>query len=152
MKKLYTLCYITKPGYILLGMKKRGFGVGHWNGFGGKVREGEGVEEAANRELEEEAGIRATVLQEKGLLDFSFEGKEDILEVRVFSAMGFLGEPEETEEMCPQWFAWEDIPYDAMWPSDRFWLPWLLAGKNFQGTVHFDAGGDIIIRQEIKEV
>ncbi|CAN0505072.1 unnamed protein product, partial [Ectocarpus sp. 12 AP-2014] len=32
---------------ILLGMKKRGFGEGKWNGFGGKVESGESVEEAA---------------------------------------------------------------------------------------------------------
>ncbi|CAN0403706.1 unnamed protein product, partial [Ectocarpus sp. 8 AP-2014] len=44
---------------ILLGMKKRGFGEGKWNGFGGKVESGESVEEAAKRELMEEAGLTA---------------------------------------------------------------------------------------------
>ncbi len=44
---------------ILLGMKKRGFGKGKWNGFGGKVSQNESVLEGAQRELQEEAGIRA---------------------------------------------------------------------------------------------
>ncbi len=40
-KKVLTLVYILKDDQILLGMKKRGFGVGKWNGFGGKVKLGE---------------------------------------------------------------------------------------------------------------
>jgi 8-oxo-dGTP diphosphatase/2-hydroxy-dATP diphosphatase len=38
-------------------MKKRGFGKGKWNGFGGKVEEGECIEDSAIRELEEECGL-----------------------------------------------------------------------------------------------
>ena len=39
-------------------MKKRGFGKGKWNGFGGKVEEGECIEDSAVRELEEECGLQ----------------------------------------------------------------------------------------------
>jgi 8-oxo-dGTP pyrophosphatase MutT (NUDIX family) len=46
-KRILTLCIIHKDSKILLGMKKRGFGAGFWNGFGGKVKEGESIEEAA---------------------------------------------------------------------------------------------------------
>src|SRR3989338_6433965 len=56
-RKILTLCLVQKDGRVLLGMKKRGFGMGKWNGFGGKVDAGETVEEAAKRELFEEAGI-----------------------------------------------------------------------------------------------
>lgn len=45
------------PWRILLGLKKRGFGAGKWNGFGGKVEKGETIEAAALRELEEESGL-----------------------------------------------------------------------------------------------
>ena len=38
-------------------MKKRGFGAGRWNGFGGKVAPAETIEDAARRELLEEAGV-----------------------------------------------------------------------------------------------
>ena len=37
-RKLLTLVFLREGRRVLLGMKKRGFGVGKWNGFGGKVR------------------------------------------------------------------------------------------------------------------
>ena len=72
MKKLLTLCIIHQDGKVLLGMKKRGFGVGKWNGFGGKVEAGEAIEDAAKRELFEEVGLNALDLQKLGVLDFSW--------------------------------------------------------------------------------
>ena len=50
--KLLTLVLVVQPGRVLLGMKKRGFGEGKWNGFGGKVQSGETIEEAARRCVE----------------------------------------------------------------------------------------------------
>lgn len=47
--KLLTLVMIMKDNRLLLGMKKRGFGKGRWNGFGGKVQGGETIIEAAKR-------------------------------------------------------------------------------------------------------
>lgn len=47
--KLLTLVLVVQPGRVLLGMKKRGFGAGRWNGFGGKVQSGETIEDAARR-------------------------------------------------------------------------------------------------------
>ena len=47
--KLLTLLFVLTPGKVLLGMKKRGFGKGRWNGFGGKVQEGETIEDGAIR-------------------------------------------------------------------------------------------------------
>ena len=47
--KLYTLIYVLKDDVVLLGMKKRGFGVGRWNGFGGKVMDGEDIAAGAKR-------------------------------------------------------------------------------------------------------
>lgn len=47
--KLLTLVLVVQPGRVLLGMKKRGFGAGKWNGFGGKVQPGETIEDAARR-------------------------------------------------------------------------------------------------------
>ena len=69
-RKILTLCIIHEHPRVLLGMKKRGFGQGKWNGFGGKVNDGESIEEAAVRELEEEAGIRVQALKFMGMLDF----------------------------------------------------------------------------------
>jgi len=52
-RKLLTLVFIIEQERILLGMKKRGFGAGWWNGFGGKVQQGETIEEAAKRSTTE---------------------------------------------------------------------------------------------------
>lgn len=48
-KKVLTLVFVREAGKILLGLKKRGFGEGLWNGFGGKVEEGETVLQGAKR-------------------------------------------------------------------------------------------------------
>ena len=86
MNKLLTLCLITKEDNILLGMKKRGFGTGIWNGFGGKVQKGESIEEATVRETKEEAGIDVKNIWDTGVLEFEFEGNPEILEVHLFKA------------------------------------------------------------------
>ena len=65
-KRLVTLCIIHKHPKILLGMKKRGFGAGRWNGFGGKVNIVEAIEDSAKREFREEAGIEVKNLNKVG--------------------------------------------------------------------------------------
>ena len=47
--KVLTLAFIRETTRVLLGLKKRGFGEGRWNGFGGKVQTGESIELAAKR-------------------------------------------------------------------------------------------------------
>ena len=47
--KVLTLAFLRRSGEILLGFKKRGFGAGRWNGFGGKVEPGETIEQGARR-------------------------------------------------------------------------------------------------------
>jgi 8-oxo-dGTP diphosphatase/2-hydroxy-dATP diphosphatase len=138
-------------------MKKRGFGAGRWNGFGGKVVEGETVEDGARRELLEEAGVVAEDLKEVGIIDFMFENDPKILEVHFFKASKISGKPKETEEMKPKWFHIDKIPFENMWTDDKFWMPFLLSDKNFKGRFLFDRPSDTeyqskIIEQEIKEV
>src|SRR3989344_1106791 len=137
MIKKLTLCIIHQHPQVLLGMKKRGFGMGRWNGFGGKVEPGESVEDAAKRELFEEAGIKATDVEKVGHIEFEFVGEPEILEVSVFRADKFEGEPTESEEMKPQWYHVDEIPFDQMWPDDKVWFPHFLAGKKFKAKFVF---------------
>lgn len=136
---------------MFLGMKKVGFGRGRWNGFGGKVEEGESIKAAAARELEEEAKVASADLRKRGLLTFSFEGNPEVLEVHIFSGSAIQGVPQETDEMRPRWFKVSDIPYDAMWPDDRHWLPLLLSGKNFQGDFYF-RDNKTLLRHNLREI
>lgn len=151
MKKILTLCIVCDEGRVLLGMKKRGFGVGRWNGFGGKLENGESLEEGAAREMKEEAGITPTEMSKVGILDFSFADKSGDLEVHVFKVDAFSGEPVETEEMFPEWFSYDEIPYVQMWSDDKEWLPFLLTRKLFRGRFVFDAPATLEHAGEILE-
>ncbi|MBN2197789.1 8-oxo-dGTP diphosphatase [Candidatus Wolfebacteria bacterium] len=151
MKKLFTLCIIYQNPMVLLGMKKRGFGLGRWNGFGGKVQNGETIENAANRELKEEAGIEAKFLEKVGIIDFEFENNPEILQVHIFKTEDFFGELKESEEMKPQWWHIDKIPFKEMWPDDIYWMPLFLNGKKFKGRFFFGES-DVILEQELLEV
>jgi 8-oxo-dGTP diphosphatase/2-hydroxy-dATP diphosphatase len=150
-KKLTTLCIVHKHPQVLLGMKKRGFGVGRWNGFGGKVTEGESIERATIREMHEEAGIRINDLEKVGILTFEYQGKGECVEVHVFRAEECAGEPTESEEMKPQWFYIDEIPFKDMWPDDIYWFPLFLKRKKFMGHFLFE-GYDTILKQTLTVV
>jgi len=150
-RKLMTLVVIHQHPRVLLGMKKRGFGAGKWNGFGGKVLEGETIHQAAQRELAEECGLTATDLDERGTLDFRFTDKPgEVLEVHFFRTTAFTGQPVESEEMEPRWFHLDEIPFDRMWTDDPLWMPLFFAGKKFTGSFLFD--GDRIIEHTLQTV
>lgn len=152
MKKILTLCLAVREWQVLLGMKKRGFGAGRWNGFGGKVEEGESIEEGARREMREECGVTIGKMEKVGIHEFEFAAKRgEILEVHVFRVDAWSGEPVETEEMRPEWFAFSDIPYGTMWPDDIHWFPLFLEGKRFRTKFLFDEG-DGVISQDIAQV
>lgn len=144
MKKILTLCIIHQGDRVLLGLKKRGFGEGKWNGFGGKVTQGETIEAAAGRELFEEVGITAVDMKKLGVLDFSWQGKpDDILQVHIFKAKEFTGEPRESEEMKPQWFSLAQIPFEKMWADDKHWLPLFLNDQQLTGRFVFDKNNNV---------
>ena len=147
--KLLSLCIVREGDKVLLGMKKRGFGAGFWNGFGGKVEPGETIEQGARRELQEEAGIVAASLTQVGRIDFDFVDDPVRLEVHVFLVDGFTGIPMETEEMRPQWYDLAAIPYEKMWLDDRYWLPLALEGKLFKGRFLF-RGTDKIVEYALE--
>lgn len=144
MRKILTLCIIHEDSRVLLGMKKRGFGTGRWNGFGGKVQDGESIEAAMIRETEEECGLTPVEFHKYGILEFSFENDQDILETHVFKCTRYRGTLGESEEMRPKWFSDSAIPFDDMWQDDAFWFPFLLRNKHFQGKYHFNAQHQIL--------
>ena len=143
-KTLMTLSIpISEEGKVLLGMKKRGFGEGFWNGFGGKVEKDEKIIESAKRELQEEAGVQAEYLFKAGEIVFTHNYDDEVIEMPVFRIEKILGQPKETEEMKPQWFLFEEIPYDKMWPDDSYWLPLFLEKKLFKAKFIFNRKNEL---------
>ena len=150
-----TLCLFVDKGKILLGMKKRRFGTGKWNGFGGKLENGESVHENIVRELKEEisVAVKPEDTEKVGLIDFYFFDKPEWNQkMHVFLVKSWEGEPQESEEMKPQWFDVKDIPFDTMWPDDKHWLPMVLAGKKVEGKFNLVNEGAQIDGFDIREI
>jgi 8-oxo-dGTP pyrophosphatase MutT (NUDIX family) len=135
--KLLTLVIPRRNGQLLLGLKKRGFGTGLWNGFGGKVEADESVIAGAARELEEECGLRAQSLRRRGTLNFHWQEQPQPWEVAVYDCTEWSGTVTESDEMRPAWVDVEELPYDTMWPDDRHWYPFFLQDQAFEGTFWF---------------
>lgn len=144
MKKPLTLGLLLKNDKLLLGLKKRGFGEGRWNGFGGKLMPDESLQEAAVREFEEECAIKPTKMEKVGNIEFVFQGQEETLDVHFFKILEYIGKETETEEMKPKWFDLDKIPFELMWPDDKYWMPLFLAGKKFKGKILFKDANTII--------
>lgn len=126
---------------LLLGLKKKGFGKGKWNGIGGKFEPSSGdsnILDTAIRETEEEIKVKARDLEKVAILDFYYlDNNECDQQVHVFLCSSWLGDPQESDEMKPVWFKEKEIPFDKMWADDRFWLPEILKGEKLEGEFIF---------------
>jgi 8-oxo-dGTP diphosphatase len=145
-----TICFIVEEDRMLLIEKKRGLGEGFYNGPGGKIEGGESPRQAAKREVREEVKIKVEELEKVGELKFFSDG-EPFMFGHVFKTKSYLGEPEETEEARPKWFSKDSIPYDQMWPADRYWIPELLEGRKFKGCIEFGENGKELQDWNIEE-
>ena len=137
---------------ICLAMKKRGFGAGRYNGVGGKLDEGETIEQAVIREASEEIGIivSETNLVKVAELAFTFPHRPDFNQlVHVYTTTVWDNEPTESEEMKPSWFSVPEIPYATMWPDDILWLPQVVHGKSVTAAFTFGEG-DVITEYDMK--
>jgi len=135
-----TLLLVIKNGKILLAQKKRGFGQGKFNGVGGKAEIGETIEETMLRETKEEIGIVPTVFKKQGeiLFDEYMKGERSFVNMTIYVASEFEGELIESDEMRPQWFDLDKVPFENMFPDDKLWLPHILNGKFVRGNLVLD--------------
>lgn len=139
------LCLITRRAdddgtQVLLGYKKRGFGAGRWVGIGGHIEDGEEAVDAAAREVAEETSliVRPAHLAHRATLTFVFPARPSWDQTaEVFVTASFAGEPAESDEVIPRWFAAGELPLDQMWDDAKYWLPGVLAGGEVAATVIF---------------
>jgi 8-oxo-dGTP diphosphatase len=136
------LCLLIGTGgdgrpQVLLGHKKTGLGQGKIVGLGGHVEPGESAAEAATREVREESELRVTqaALTEAAHVTFLFPARPSWdMDVAVFTAADWAGEPAETEEIRPQWFGVDALPFDRMWDDVPRWLPRVLGGERLRAV------------------
>ena len=150
MKEL-TLLFLIKDDQLLLAMKKRGFGVGRWNGVGGKIEPGETVEQALVREAHEEIAVTPVVYEKVAEITFHENDGQTVSDmlVHVYTCGEWQGVPMESEEMAPQWFLQTELPFHTMWPDDPFWLPQILAGEHLKANFSLDSDDHIINKEVI---
>lgn len=141
-----TLIFVVQGDQILLIEKLRGIGEGKINGPGGKIDPGESSIQAALREADEELHIQINDAIKCGELWFAMSDIPDI-HCHVFVASAFTGTPTATDEAIPRWTSINEIPYDRMWADDKYWLPAMLRGENFDARFVFE--GERIVYDEV---
>lgn len=136
-----TLCFLVKRDAsgkvkeVCLGMKKIGFGQGIWVGIGGKIKKDEAIKDAVIRETEEEICVKVRDIKKVAETDFRFPHKPDWSQyVYVYMTDSWDGEVGESEEIKPQWFRMNEIPYSGMWEDAQYWLPQVLSGEKIKGV------------------
>lgn len=146
---------VREDGKILLGRKRRGMGYGKWNGFGGKIEEGETMRECAARELFEECGLIVPPSSLEMAGDLYFHQPSDPRWSHagiVYFAKGWQGTPHLSDEMEPRWFDPSELPYDEMWMADKVWLPLLLSGKKIRGIIYYAEDGETVYDYDFQEM
>lgn len=150
MSKLETtLCLLKNKNEILLAMKKRGFGEGKYNGVGGKIERDETPEQAMIRETEEEINVTPIKYEKVGLIEFDefYKENKQNLVFHLYMVYEWNGIPIESEEMKPKWFDINNIPYEKMFPDDKYWLPLILEGKKVKAYFNFDENWNLISKE-----
>lgn len=147
MRKIETtLVYLKDGDKILLSLKKRGFAEGKLNGVGGKLKEGETIENTVLRETKEEIDVDLIEYEKVGLIDFIeiYKGEKENVVMHVYIANKWEGEPKESDEVKPIWVAISSMPYEQMMPDDKYWLPQVLEGKKINAKFEFDENWKLI--------
>ncbi len=145
-----TLGFLVDESKVLLAEKKVRFGKGKVTGIGGKLEDGESLENALIRESIEEISVKPLKLSKIAVLNFLFPHKGDFVEegsgrtyswdqqVHAYLIKEWEGGPKESEEIKPVWFDIEKVPYDRMWADAHFWTPLALKGEKLTADFLFD--------------
>ncbi len=141
---------------IVLGLKKTRkdqqvySGPGLFNGFGGHIEPVESFAAAALRELRQESGLIGEQAVPCGeLLKFNISGGKPRL-LHFFLVFDPAGELVASDEMSPERFVLksvESLPWDRMWPSDRWFLPLILTGYVISGRMVVDEQDQVLTQR-----
>ena len=129
-----TVIFLIKGNKVLLGFKKIGFGKNYYIGIGGKVEDGETIESAAIREINEEIHVSITPnnLIKTAILRFYFPHIADESwnqEVHAYLVKNWEENPSSSNEIEPTWFDNDELPVNKMWDDAQYWIPKILKGE-----------------------
>ncbi len=137
-----TLCFLFDGDNILLWLKKSWFWKGNFLWIWWKVEKFETVEQATVREFIEETAAKPINLKKVWVLNFYFPYVDTPdkwnQQVHVYTTMEWENGISESEEIRPQWFRKNEIPFDLMWDDNKYWFPFLLNGEKFSGDFIFN--------------
>lgn len=138
-----TLCFLLRGEEVCQALKKRGFGAGKLNAYGGRFKQGESAVACALRETFEESGAR---VYKKGLKQVAivrtYFGHVPAWELHVFMARKWKGEPRETVEMGkPRWSPRNYLPEDEMLSIGRYWVPRAVMELPFEAEIYLSKNG-----------
>lgn len=146
------VCYFMQGDKVLLGLRKRvslGLGENLISGIGGKVGDTEELqketpEAALEREVFEEIKVRIKRYRKVGRVRFIFPHKPKWnQDVTAYIVEGWEGNPEETDDIKPEWFSISELPSSRMWDDNQYWVPLVLAGRVVDATFLFDENSKV---------
>jgi 8-oxo-dGTP diphosphatase len=153
------LVYLRCNGEILMvkrDAKPGDFHKGKWNGLGGKLEQGESPWDAAAREVAEECGLVLPPERYHWLGSLTFPHfkplkNEDWL-VTVLVADVKAEEKVTTWAKGPEgslsWQSVEHLMELNLWAGDRHFLPYVIMGQPFAGTLWYEGGEPVRHRVE----
>ena len=83
--------------------------------------------------------------------DEVYKGNKEKVMFHLYIIYEWNGEISESDEMKPEWFDINNIPYDNMFPDDKYWLPLILENKKIKAYFNFDENWNLLSK-EIEEV
>lgn len=141
------LLYLEKNDeYLFLyrNKKQNDFNKGKYVGIGGKIEDGESVEEALLRETKEEIGVEIKSYKYRGIINFS-----NIEIMHLFTSSDFVGEIKECNEGTLRWIKKNKISELPMWEGDMIFFNLLKENAPFF-RLYLKYDGDKLVDWRVK--